>query len=182
LRDNNNSNFIEGKQLYLREVRVSDVSENYYRWMNDPDVIQYMESRFAPQSTEKIQAYVRRESENSYSVFMAIIDKASDRHIGNIKIHRIDQYHRHAEVSIVIGQKECWGKGYGTEAISLIVDFAFNTLNLHKLSANIYANNAGSVKAFKKAGFSEEGLKIKHRFYKGDYIDEVLLGIARQRN
>ena len=178
--NSNNSNFIEGKRIYLREVRILDVSEDYCQWMNDPDVIRYTESRFTPQSTEKIQAYVRRESENPDSVFMAIIEKEHDRHIGNIKIHRIDRYHLHAEVSIVIGKKECWGKGYGTEAIRLVVDFAFNTLNLRRLTAGVYANNIGSVRAFKKAGFCEEGLRKKHRFYKDAYVDEVLLGIARE--
>ena len=170
--------FIEGKRIYLREVRLSDVNENYYRWMNDPEVIQYLESRFFPNSREMIELYVKQMEESTDIVFMAIIVKDSDKHIGNIKIHRINWFHRYAEVSLVIGEKEFWGKGYGTEAINLAVGHAFNTLNLHKLSARMYANNVGSIKAFKKANFFKEGLLKEHCFCRGSYVDKVLLGIA----
>jgi RimJ/RimL family protein N-acetyltransferase len=174
--------FREGRRIYLREVCIADADGNYSRWMNDPDVIQYLESRFTPVTLPMLQSYITQEQQNLSVVFMAIVVKENDTHIGNIKIHRIDYYHRFAEISLIIGEKAYWGNGYGTEAIQLAVDFAFSKLNLHKLSANIYSSNAGSVKAFKKAGFSDEGLRIKHRFYKGEYIDEVMLGIARQEN
>ncbi len=171
--------FIEGNRIYLREVRLSDANDNYYRWMNDPEIIRYLESRFYPKSVEMLQSYVRREEECRSSVFMTIIEKNSDEHIGNIKIHGIDHVHRHAEVSLIIGEKGYWGRGYGSEAIKLVVDFAFNTLNLNRLFAGIYASNVGSIKAFKKAHFFEEGVRKEHRFYNGHYVDEVALAIIR---
>ena len=110
---------------------------------------------------------------------MAIVASEDDSHIGNIKIHRIDFYHRFAEISLIIGEKAYWGTGYGTEAIQLAVAFAFDTLNLRRLAAGVYANNAASIRAFKKAGFFEEGLKKEHRFFKGTYVDEAQLAILR---
>jgi RimJ/RimL family protein N-acetyltransferase len=110
---------------------------------------------------------------------MAIILKDQDRHIGNIKIHRIDWFNRCAELSLVIGEKAFWGKGYGAEAIKLAVDYSFNTLNLHRISACVYANNLGSINAFKKADFVEEGRRKSCRFFKGAYVDEDLLGVIR---
>jgi len=171
--------FIEGNRIYLREVRLSDANGKYYRWMNDPEIVRYVESRFDSKSVEMLQSYIRREEENKANVFMAIIDKNNDEHIGNIKIHGIDHIHRHAQVSLIIGEKDYWGNGYGSEAINLVVDFAFNTLNLYRLFAGIYASNVGSIKAFKKANFFEEGVRKEHRFCNGNYVDEVEMAIIR---
>lgn len=171
--------FIDGERIYLREVRLSDVTENYYRWMNDPEVVQYLETRFFPYSREKIESYVRQMQEDADSAFMAVIVKNGDEHIGNIKIGPINWFHRFADIALIIGEKKSWGRGYGTEAIKLVTDYAFNTLNLHKLTAGIYANNIGSIEAFKKAGFSVEGVRKKQRLYHGEYVDEVILGITR---
>lgn len=172
--------FIESERIYLREVCISDTTGNYYYWMNDPETIRFLESRFAPHSIEALQSYVSQENDNPNSVFMGIIAKHNDEHIGNIKIHGINEVHRHAQLSIIIGEKKYRGLGYGVEAIKLAVDFAFNTLNLHRLTAGIYANNVASINAFRKASFEEEGLHKKHRFYNGTYIDEVSLAIIRK--
>jgi len=171
--------FLEGKRIYLREVRLSDITDHYYRWMNDPQVCQYLETRFSPQSFEKIESYVRQMEVDPNSVFLAIIMKRENTHIGNIKIGPVNWFHRFSDVSILIGEKKYWGKGLGAEAIQLIIRYAFETLNLHKLTAGVYANNIGSIKAFKKARFVEEGIRKEQRFLSGKYIDEVLLGIVR---
>jgi len=161
----------------LREVRVSDVNDNYYRWMNDPEITQYLESRFYPNSMESLQKYVKRKLGNPDEIFLAIINKERDFHIGNIKIGPINWIHRVAEVGILIGDKTSWGKGYGTEAIGLVVKYAFNILNLHKLTAGCYNSNQGSLKAFQKNGFEIEGIRKKHNFHNGKYIDAILLGL-----
>lgn len=67
--------FLEGENIYLREVRVTDVNENYYNWMNDSQVTKYLESRFCPQSKEKIEEYVRSINNNPNYIFLAIIEK-----------------------------------------------------------------------------------------------------------
>ncbi len=133
--------FLEGERVYLREVRSADVTERYYQWMNDPEIGSYLETRFIPHSQERIETYVKQMETDPDSVFMAIIAKDKDRHIGNIKIGPINWFHRLADISLVIGDKAYWGKRYGTEAIGLVVDYAFKTLNLHKITAGIYANN-----------------------------------------
>ncbi len=173
--------FIEGNRLYLREVRESDINENYCRWLNDHEVNQYLESRFSPYSEDMIRSYLREMTDDPNSVFMAMIHKKTKTHIGNIRIGYINWLHRFADVSLIIGEKRFWKRGYGTEAIKLAVEYAFNTLDLRRLTAGIYANNIGSIKAFKKAGFLEEGIQKEHRFCHGAYVDEVLLGIIRSR-
>ena len=72
--------------------------------------------------------------------------------------------------------EDCWGNGYASEAISLLTDFAFDTLNLHKLTAGCYEQNMGSLKTFQKAGFEIEGVRKQHCFSNGNYADAILLG------
>jgi len=169
--------YVEGKRLYLREVRESDVNENYYRWLNDPEVNQFLETRYVPRSLENIRDYVRHMDGKQDEVFMAICLKNGDRHVGNIKVGPINQIHRYGDVSLLIGEKDCWGKGYATEAIELMCDFSFQTLNMRKLKAGCYADNVGSARAFEKAGFSGEG-RLKGVFLvNGKPVDHLLLGL-----
>lgn len=172
--------FIEGDNIYLRKLRKSDVDSNYCNWMNDPEVNQYLESRFEKWSIKKLEDYVTKIQDNPDYVFLSIILKDENRHIGNIKIGPINQIHKFADVGLIIGERSFWGRGLATEALKLIVDYAFNTLNLHKLTAGAYADNIGSIRAFEKAGFLIEGIKKKHYLYNGDYIDGVLLGVFRK--
>lgn len=169
-----------GGRIYLRNVDLSDVNENYHNWMNDKEVVQFLEARFSKNSPEDIRSFVIETNKNPDTVFLAICLKDSNLHIGNVKVHRIDRNHKSGEVSILIGEKKCWGKGYGAEAINLISEYVFSTLNLNKLTAECYANNLGSLNAFKKAGFKEEGIRKKQYFYNGSYVDSYMFGRIRQ--
>ena len=100
---------------------------------------------------------------------------------GTIKIPKMSKcIHHEVELGIVIGEKEFWGKGYATEAIKLMASYAFDTLNLHKITAGCYVSNEGSKRAFQKAGFEVEGIRKSHCFCHGSYIDTVLLGLLRE--
>lgn len=171
--------FIQGERLYLREVRPSDVNETYYRWMNDPEVTAYLESRFYPNALESLADYVQGKISDHDNLFLAIVLQEGHRHIGNIKLGPINWIHRFADVALLIGEKECWGRGYATEAIRLVVTHAFQELNLHKLTAGCYIANQGSYKAFLKAGFVQEGLLRQHFHCRGEYVDFWQLGIVR---
>jgi len=178
----NYNHFLEDDDLYLREVRIEDVNEDYYKWMNDPEVNKYLENRFFPQSVENIKNYVEKMSRKNDEIFFAICLKNDNEHIGNIKIGPINWIHRRAEVSLVIGNKSCWGKGYATKAISLITRYAFDILNLHKLTAGCYKDNIASYKAFSNVGFVEEGLLKDEYFLNGKFIESVRFGLIKQTN
>lgn len=169
---------LEGERVYLRGVREADVNENYHRWMNTPAVTRYMESRFRPYSVEALRRYVSAMSADPDHLFLAILLKEDDRHVGNIKVGPVNWIHRHAEVGIMIGEEDCWGRGYATEAIRLASAHAFRTLNLRRLTAGCYEDNRGSLKAFERAGFSVEGVRPRHFFCDGGYTGHVLMGLS----
>ncbi len=171
------SYYIEGKQIYLREVRLSDVNEHYYTWLNDSKVNQYLETRFFPRSIQNIEQFVKYMDGKSNEVLFAICDKTNDKHIGNIKIGPINWIHRFGDVSLLIGEKAYWGKGIATEAIRLVTAFGFQNLNLHKIKAGCYADNLGSKNAFLKVGYKIEGTLRKQFFSNGEYQDSYILGI-----
>lgn len=173
--------FAEAQRIYLREVRPSDVNDNYYRWMNDPDITEFLESRFFPNSVESLCGYVASKAGDHNNVFLAIVLKNADRHIGNIKMGPIDWVHRSAEIGIIIGEKDCWGQGLATESIAALCGYAFDTLNLHRLTAGCYHGNHGSLRAFEKAGFTVEGTRKSQFFSRGRYVDHVLFGKVNPR-
>jgi RimJ/RimL family protein N-acetyltransferase len=114
--------FLGGDRIYLREVRPFDVNDAYYRWMNDPEVTRFLESRMFPNPIETLRDYVAAKLGDRNNVFLAIVTKEGGRHIGNIKLGPVDWVHRLGDIGLMIGEREYWGKGYATEAIRLVVD------------------------------------------------------------
>jgi len=169
---------LRGRRICLREVRLSDVEGPYLRWINDPEVLKYTESRFSPYSKEQLCEYITSVNENPNLVFLAITLLDSGRHIGNIKLGPIDGNHRFGDIGIIIGAKDCWGQGYATESIRLLVDFAFASLKLHKLTAGCYAVGTAGIRAFEKAGFTKEGIRPSQYLSDGRYVDLVYLGLV----
>lgn len=172
----NNNMRLEGKRIYLRPVDLSDATEEYVNWLNDEEVNQFLEVRFAEHTPEGLKNDIEKISKDPNTLFLAMIRKDTQRHIGNIKLGPIDWNHRVGDIGIMIGDKSSWGRGYAREAIKLLSDYAFNILKLHKLEAGAYENNIGSIKAFLKVGFSEEGRKRKRFRFKDTYTDQVFLG------
>ena len=173
---NNQKNIkLIGKNIYLRPVRVSDATKEYVSWLNSPEINQYLEIRSARHTLKNVREYVEKASQDKDLVFLAIVRKDSDKHIGNIKLGPINRYHKRAEIGIMIGDKNSWGHGYAGEAINLLTDFAFNKLKLHKVIAGAYENNIGSIKTFAKNGFVIEGVRKKHFFCNGKWVDDVLM-------
>ena len=171
--------FLEGERIYLRDVRLADVGEAYFRWLNDPEVTQFLEIRYIPHSIEDIRRFVEEKNVRPDEIFLAICLKEGGRHIGNIKLGPVNRIHRFADISLLIGEKECWGRGYATEAIAAVARFAFDVQNLNKLRAGCYSGNRGSEKAFLKVGFSREGCLKNQWMTGGGFQDEILLGLWR---
>jgi [ribosomal protein S5]-alanine N-acetyltransferase len=169
-----------GKRIVLRLLSSEEVSAEYVEWMRDPDITQFLESRWTVYEFEDLKDYVKRMNSSLDNFLFGIFLRTDFRHIGNIKIGGIDHTHRFADVGLLIGNKKYHGYGYGSEAIKLATECAFNQLNLNKLVAGIYAPNLASYRAFAQAGYREVGIFKNHRFYKGSYVDEVIMERSKQ--
>ncbi len=190
------AHFLESERIYLKGIELSDLSDRYVAWMNDPDISQFMETWHYPHTKDNIRKYIEAHTDNRDEPFFGIMFKSTGKslnitgeyteyiksgvHIGNCKLGPINWIHRYADVSLFIGEKDLRGKGYGTEAINLLTDYAFNRLNLHKLRAGIYSKNGASAQAFRKAGFQFEAELRNHVFYAGEYISIYIMGIINE--
>ena len=168
---------LKGKRCYLRPLTLNDVTQDYVTWMNDKNVTRFLETRFILHTHKSIQDYVQSILKNPDDVFMAICVNGTNQHIGNIKLGPINRQHLFAHIGLMIGDKDYWGKGYATEAIGLISQYAFETLKLNKVMAGCYANNVGSMRAFEKAGFYHEGIEKSKWLCEGQYVDGILLSL-----
>ncbi len=112
-------------------------------------------------------------------VIFAVVANKEQKHIGNVWLWNINTRHRKAELRIIIGEQDFTGRGYGTEAIALILSFAFDYLNLHRVYAYVLSSNPRGTRAFEKAGFKTEGLLKEDRFIEGKYVDTYLLAKVR---
>ena len=172
--------FLTADSIYLRGLTLEDVNDAYYSWLNDPQVNQYLETRYLPSSKQDIEAFVKSKMHNKDEPIFAICDKETDTHIGNIKLGPICWLHRRAQISLLIGDKNYWGKGVATQAIKQVCDYGFSRLNLNKLFAGAYSDNQGSIKAFKKCGFKEEGVLKAYYIVDGQELDLVYIGVTNQ--
>ena len=170
---------INGDRIYLRKVELSDVNQVYVDWLNDPKVNQYLETRYELQTMDSVRKYVEKMVVKENELFFAICLIENDKHIGNIKLGPINSEHKFAEISLLIGDKNEWGKGIATEAIYTLTNYSFDILKLHKLTAGCYGNNVGSVKAFEKVGFIIEGYWKDHYLCNGEYVDRICLAILK---
>ena len=99
--------------------------------------------------------------------------------IGNVGFHVIDWVGRSTELGIFIGEKTSWNQGYGREAIELLLDYGFNTLNLNRIFLRVDETNPGGIHCYEHAGFIHEGRLRQAKFEDGQYIDLLLMSVLR---
>jgi len=171
---------LAGKQLILRPFEPADLSEEYLRWLNDPEVTRYLGVGREPATLESVRRYVEGFRGSDNNLLFAIIDKQTDRHIGNVTLNHIHRVNGTADTGLMIGDKAFWGKGYAFEAWVLLMEHAFSTMGLRKIIAGAVAGNESSLSVLRRLGFREEGLLREEFFLDGKYLDTVRLGLFQR--
>jgi RimJ/RimL family protein N-acetyltransferase len=169
--------YLSGKKISLKKLSAEASSKDYLSWMYDYNVIKFTETRLEPKTQSDIINFIEK-GNDFRNITFGIFHIENNIHIGNIKLGNINWVHRFADIGLIIGDTKYWGQGIATEAISLIINFSFNFLNLHKLYAGAYHVNTNSIKAFKKNGFSISHIEKKKYFYEGNFVDSVVLEIT----
>ena len=173
--------FVDGVKVFLRPLREADVNDRYLSWLNDGEVTKFLEAGTFPVTAQELREFYQNVSKSRTDVLFAIVDKKTDLHIGNIKLGGINWIHRFADLGIMIGDKQYWSKGYGQEACSLLLKYAFGTLNLNKVTLGVYGNHTAAIRTYEKAGFQIEGKITGLLNFEGRYVDRVIMGISRQQ-
>lgn len=166
--------------FYLRPLRATDLNGGWPAWFNDSEVTRYQAKGFYPNTYEGQKKYYDSLIESRTDVVLAIVDRVSDRHIGNVGLHQIDYVHRTAVLGIVIGERDAWGRGIGARSWHAITSYGFKILNLHKICATFIEGNERSLKCALAAGYEVEGRQSKQIFKDGRYLDLVHLGLLRE--
>ena len=142
-----------GTQCYLSPLNIED-AEQYAVWLNDMEVTENLQliSSIIPVDGER-ELLKKLAQDHNYG----IIDKATNELLGNVGFIDINHLHRTAEIGIFSGNKSYWGKGYGREALSLLLNYAFKKLNLHNILLRVYDFNRRAVACYEKVGFKKIG-------------------------
>jgi RimJ/RimL family protein N-acetyltransferase len=166
------------KKVYLRPLEKSDMKK-CSRWENDPIARKYISTAFFP-SVSSLEKWYEGQNENTKRIELAIVTKKKNIHIGNIKIADIDWINRRGTTDALIGEKEYWGRGYGTEAKLLLLKHAFDILGLEKICAEVTVINPRSKRYLEKTGYKEEGYLRRHYFAEGKMIDAYIMALFRE--
>jgi len=168
---------IHGQKTKLRAIEREDIP-TFVRWFNDPEVRQYL-AMYMPMSMAEEEKWFECLLENQDSRIFAI-ETEDSVHIGNCGLHNFDWKNRRAVLGIVIGEKEYWGKGYGSDAICTLLGFAFGEMNLHRVQLEVHDFNARAIRCYEKCGFKLEGCQRDALFRSGNYHDTLIMGILRE--
>jgi RimJ/RimL family protein N-acetyltransferase len=165
---------IRGEKVVLRALEATD-AERCHAWINDPEVTQFLHMRY-PVSLMAEEKWVSQERDPLKELELAI-EIAQGVHIGNCALRGAGAVDRSAELGIVIGEKQCWGRGYGTDAMLTLCAFGFNEMNLHRIHLSVYEFNPRAIACYEKCGFQHEARLRQAFFRKGAYHDILVMGI-----
>lgn len=159
--------------IVIRPFKFTDVTEDYFDWMNDREVTRFLGAAGKSQSMTSLYSYVSKVLTDIDTLFYAV--EADGRHVGNLKLV-IQREHGKGIISIMIGDRSLWGKGVASEAVRQAVELAFNVLGLRKLEAGMLQPNIGSFRVFQKNGFAVDGVHLRDRYLEGvGYVDAVYM-------
>lgn len=177
------SNFpiLELEAIKLRELMYKD-QENYYKLMSDPEVNRYLSDEDVPESVEDAIYEIKYWSGLFYkkhSIFWALTDSATDNLIGTVGFNSWSFNNQRAEISYDL-MHELWRKGIMTKALTAVLQFAFQQMDLNRIEARTMLNNTASQNLLCKLGFQKEGVLRNYRKIRGQFIDVVLFSLVRQ--
>jgi RimJ/RimL family protein N-acetyltransferase len=157
----------EGKIL-IRPLKINDLAQTII-WLKDPEINKFLAATFEDLDLKKELDWFYEMNNSHIDFIFAVEDKKNKRYIGSCGLHKIDWANSTCEFGIVIGDKEYWGKNFGTDAINGIVKIAFEKLNLNKIKLFVYEYNKRAICAYKKCGFEIKDI------LKGDHLFENYL-------
>ena len=170
---------LKGRRVILRPIKRSDL-KLFLKWFNDLEVIRNL-IRYLPTTERSGEKWIEDIMREQRPVFIieAILAGGKRKAIGDCGLYQIERKDRVATLGISIGEKKFWGKGCGTEAVKLLIDYGFRFLNLHKIESESWMFNKRSIKMHKRLGFVVEGRRREKKYMEGKYQDSMMFGLLK---
>ena len=167
--------FLEGDRVYLRPIELADHAQ-LLAWANDPKV-RGLTGEVSPTTASGLQTYLDKVNTDPSRAWFAIVVRETHCLIGECGLLRMFPPWRTTDLSIILGDKSAWGQGYGTEAMRLLLDYAFGFLNFHRVAIGVVGSNERALRFYEKIGFKREGVQRDGYFYNHRYQDFVMMSI-----
>ncbi|HEF1900038.1 GNAT family N-acetyltransferase [Bacillus cereus group sp. MYBK108-2] len=171
----------QSKRINLRKFTIEDIS-TYHNWRNDMQVMAFTNPTLDVYSFNETEQFCQNIINSSSSKSYIIEEKDSKKPIGITSLINIDPYNRNAECIIDIGDKDYWGNGFGYEALEILLNYAFQELNLHRIYLRVFSFNERAIKLYEKLGFEHEGCQKEAIYRNGKWNDILFLAKLNKGN
>jgi len=171
--------FLDGERVCLCPLRRDD-ADIYAKWLTNPKLSNLL-GVGGPVTIERELEFLDSmlTADPGKDMVLGIWDKERVELIGNVGLHQIDGVNQHAMAGIFIGDEANWGKQYGSEAMRLMLDYVFHTMNLRKVWLHCFGHNERAYTTYQKMGFKEVGRHKDHTFRDGDWVDYIIMEVFR---
>jgi len=164
---------LSGGRVVLRPLEREHL-ERCVKWFNDRDVTYYLGREQPLTMAEEERWFAEYRSKVDEEIYAIEVD---GNHVGNIGLHGIDRANRKANLGIVIGEKDYWSKGLGTDAMRTVLRYAFEQLRLHKVNLDVIDYNARAIHVYERCGFVKEGVRREELWKRGRFVNLVRMSI-----
>ncbi|GEN45529.1 GNAT family N-acetyltransferase [Alkalibacillus haloalkaliphilus] len=165
-------------KIYLRELQKEDMVSVHQSTL-DAD-IRYLTGTTRHFTLEQLYNHFERIKDDDTRYDFAICLSADEQIIGDLAILDIEKVHQKAGFRIALHKPEYFGKGFGTQAVKLALQYAFETLKLNRLQLEVYSHNPRAIQTYEKVGFTQEGILRQAIYYDGEYYDEIVMGMLKE--
>jgi len=172
---------VETERLILRNLELSDVSQDYANWLNDPEINKYLSCANRFQTVESCLAYVQSYQQRNDMALIGMFLKENGLHIGNLTFSSIDWQAKSVAIGVSIGKKEYMSKGLASESLSALVTYCFDQMQATRLWAGINVNNTACCNLYKRCGFEIETVLPKSDNINGELQDAYVVSLSKER-
>ena len=171
-----NDFLIQTERIDIRMFSPENITENYLNALNQKEIIGLTEARHQHWDKETAMQFIENANKPGESILFGVFLNRNNKPVGNIRLFNFHEIHRRAELSFLFYDSDEWGKGYATEALKAVVEYAFKEMKLHRIHADYYEVNLASAKVFEKLGFQIEGNYGDHFWLSDSYVDSIRVG------
>ena len=168
-----NDFLIQTERIDIRMFSPENITDNYLNALNQKEIIGLTETRHQHWDKETAVQFIEYANKPGESILFGVFLKVNNKPIGNIRLFNFHEIHRRAELSFLFYDTNEWGKGYATEALDGVIEYAFKKMKLHRIHADYYEVNSASAKVFKKLSFIIEGNYRDHFWLSNRYVNSV---------